>query len=241
MRTVTSPTLDPFTRDSDREADDKVPESSGHGFVPNSRRATKKSMPSLSLTGLKERLRDRADNAARGTDVPAGIDRGSDAAATTSARGRARMRRRLRDLRRLREAQLIELGALMLEAHKHGRADSPAIKSKLTEAAGTDDEARALADALETDAGLDTVIATGIAGPCPTCGMLASTSARFCSTCGTPLDGRPAAAPRSEQAAGAELPTTDAREAHRDADARTTEMQATNGNHPDEEHVEAEA
>ena len=155
----------------------------------------------MSLPSLKElsaRFRERVDSAARGSDVPAGIDRGGDVESPTGSRERGRMRRRLRELRRLREAQLTELGALVLEAHKHNRDDSPVIRTKAAEAAATDAEARALAEALGSDAGLDTVIAAGIAGPCPTCGTLASTAARFCSTCGTPLDGRPDAQPRDE-------------------------------------------
>jgi len=192
-------------------------------------------MPFASLTGLKDRMRARMDSAARGTDVPAGIDRGADAVAGAGSRERGRMRRRLRELRRLREAQLLELGALVLEAHKHGRADSPVIKTKASEAAATDAEARTLAEALDADAGLDRVVATGIAGPCPTCGTLTSTSARFCSTCGTPLDGRPDAAPRDSEPAPAETPLADAREAqapaaHAAPEETTGEVPATNGN-----------
>jgi hypothetical protein len=187
-------------------------------------------MPFASLTGLKDRMRARVDDAARGSDVPAGIDRGADAVAGAGSRERGRMRRRLRELRRLREAQLLELGALMLEAHKHGRDDSPVVKSKAAEAAATDAEARTLADALDAEAGLDTVVATGIAGPCPTCGTLASTSARFCSTCGTPLDGRPDAAPRDADPTQAETPLADAREVDAPAEDATTEISTTNGN-----------
>jgi hypothetical protein len=187
-------------------------------------------MPFASLTGLKDRMRARVDDAARGSDVPAGIDRGADAVAGAGSRERGRMRRRLRELRRLREAQLLELGALVLEAHKHGRDDSPVVKSKAAEAAATDAEARTLADALDAEAGLDTVVATGIAGPCPTCGTLASTSARFCSTCGTPLDGRPDAAPRDADPTQAETPLADAREVDAPAEDATTEISTTNGN-----------
>jgi hypothetical protein len=189
----------------------------------------------LSLTGFKTRLRETADRAARGTDVPAGIERGDDATAPPNSRERGRMRRRLRELRRLREAQLLELGALVLEAHRHERDDSPVIKRKAAEAAALDDEARALAAALETDGGLDTVVSAGVAGACPTCATLTSTTARFCSTCGTALDGRPGAAPR----AGAELAsaaprasaTADAEPAPAPApeDAPTTELSAPNG------------
>jgi hypothetical protein len=187
-------------------------------------------MPFASLTGLKDRMRARVDDAARGSDVPAGIDRGADAVAGAGSRERGRMRRRLRELRRLREAQLLELGALVLEAHKHGRDDSPVVKSKAAEAAATDAEARTLADALDAEAGLDTVVATGIAGPCPTCGTLASTSARFCSTCGTPLDGRPDAAPRDADPTQAATPLADAREVDAPAEDATTEISTTNGN-----------
>jgi hypothetical protein len=194
-----------------------------------------------SLTALKTRLRERMDESARGTDVPAGIDRGATAVAPTGSRERGRMRRRLRELRRLREAQLLELGALVLEAHRHDRDDSPIIKSKAAEAAATDAEARAVADALDEDAGLDTIVSAGIAGPCPTCGTLTSTAWRFCSTCGTPLDGRPDAAPRADQELVADTPVADAREvdAAQAADDPTTEMPHANGNGSSLEEVEA--
>jgi hypothetical protein len=195
-------------------------------------------MPLPSLTGLKNRLRHRVDASARGSDVPAGIDRGADAVAPTGSRERGRMRRRLRELRRLRETQLLELGALVLEAHKHDRDGTPVIKSKAAEAAATDAEARALADALDTDAGLDTIVTAGIAGPCPTCGTLASTAWRFCSTCGTPLDGRPDAAPRTDDPVAAETPLEDAREADV-ADDPTAELPSANGNGAAPEELEA--
>jgi hypothetical protein len=165
----------------------------------------------FSLTDLRTRWRDRVDNAARGSDVPAGIERGADAVAPSGARERGRMRRRLRELRRLREAQLLELGALVLEAHKHGRDASALVESKAAEAATTDAEARVIAEALDEDAGLDTVLVAGIAGPCPTCGTLNATSARFCPTCATPLDGRPDAAPRTDAADAPDTPLLDAR------------------------------
>lgn len=171
-----------------------MPEPSGNGSLPSSRHAFQTSMTMPSFSDITSRLRERVDDAARGTDVPAGIERG-DVTAPTSSRERGRLRRRLRELRRLREAQLLELGALVLEAHKQGRDATQVISAKAADAAATDGEARAIADALGTDAGLDTVIAAGIAGPCPTCATLTSTAARFCSTCGTPLDGRPGAAP----------------------------------------------
>jgi hypothetical protein len=227
----------PFSAGSDREADDKVTGATGRRFVPISRRANETSMELPSLTGLRTRLRDRVDDSARGSDVPAGIERGADAVAPTGSRERGRLRRRLRELRRLREAQLLELGALVLEAHKQGRGDSPVIKSKAAEAAATDAEARAVADVLDTDAGLETIVSAGIAGPCPTCGTLASTAWRFCSTCGTPLDGRPDATPRTDAPAAPETPVADAREPG--ADQPTTELPPANGNGSSPEELEA--
>ena len=213
-----------------------------------------------SLTGLKKRLRARVDDAARGTDIPAGIERDVDANANAGSRERGRMRRRLRELRRLREAALLELGALVLEAHRHDRDDSPVIKRKAAEAAAIDDEARVLAEALGTDAGLDTVVTAGVAGPCPTCGTLTSTAARFCSTCGTPLDGRPDAAPHADVTPVADAEVTDAPVAHpevaeaevdareagpgaraADAGAPTTELPAANGNGASADEIEATA
>jgi hypothetical protein len=240
---VTSPRpqREPFSGGSDREADDKVPEAFGYGFVPASRRGAQQ-MPFASLTGLKTRLRDRVDSTARGSDVPAGIERGADALAPNSTRNRGRMRRRLRELRRLREAQLLELGALALEAHRHGRDASSLIAAKAAEAAATDAEARGLADALETDAGLERLIATGIAGPCPTCGTLASTAARFCSNCGTPLDGRPGATARTPIGEDVETPLVDARIAHdsgQKPDDATTELPAANGDGQTPDEIEA--
>jgi hypothetical protein len=222
-----------------------VPDASGRGFVPSLRRAINTLMPLPSLTGLKMRWRDRVDTAARGTDVPAGIERGPGSAATAGSRERGQMRRRLRELRRLREAQLLELGALVLEAHRHERDESPVIKRKAAEAAAIDAEARALTEALQTDAGLDTVVAAGIAGPCPTCGTLASTAARFCSTCGTALDGRPDAGPRAEETApdpaGVPLDQAPANAERPAADPAglPTELPAPNGNGASPDEIEA--
>jgi RNase P protein component len=217
-----------------------VLDASGFGFVPSSRRTTKTSMQLPSLTGLKTRFRERVDDSARGSDVPAGIERGADAVAAGGARERGRVRRRLRELRRLREAQLLELGALVLEAHKHDRDASRVIKSKAAEAAATDAEARVLTEALGTDAGLDTVVAAGIAGPCPTCGTLAATTARFCSTCGTPLDGRPDATPRVDTEDAPDTPLLDARDVDAaELEPATTELPAANGNGAVPDDIEA--
>ena len=176
-------------------------------------------------------MRDTADRVAKGSHVPAGLERNGDAPAAASSRERGRMRRRLREVRRLREAALLELGALVLEAHRHDRDDSPVIKRKASEVGVLDDEARSLAAALETDAGLASIIVTGIAGPCPTCGVLNSTSSRFCPVCGTALDGRPDAEARADAPATSAPPR----------DPETTELPAPNGDGTSPEEAELEA
>jgi hypothetical protein len=99
-----------------------------------------------------------------------------------------------------------------------------------------------VAQALDADAGLDTIVSAGIAGPCPTCGTLASTAARFCSACGTPLDGRPDAAPRSDEPAAPQTPLADARGNELpDPEPATTELPSANGNGASPAEVEAGA
>jgi hypothetical protein len=168
-------------------------------------------------------MRDTAARVAKGSDVPAGLERNGDAPTATSSRERGRIRRRLREVRRLREAGLLELGALVLEAHRHERDDSPVIKRKAAEVAALDDEAQALASALATDAGLESVIVTGISGPCPTCGVLSSTSSRFCPVCGTALDGRPDAGPREPETTELPAPNGDG------TSPSESELEATTG------------
>jgi hypothetical protein len=108
------------------------------------------------------------------------------------------MRRRLRKLRRTRDALVGDLGGLVVELHRHGRADSPLVGQRVQQIAAMDAEMRGLAQALGSELTLGQVVIAGIAGTCAQCGTLLSTSDRFCSTCGTAVafaaDGRAAAA-----------------------------------------------
>src|SRR6188508_1016241 len=98
------------------------------------------------------------------------------------------MRRRLRMLRRRREAMLLDLGALVLEMHRHGRFLPDGVARRAAEAVGTDAELRALARALEAGDGNPDLVAAGVAGNCERCGALHVLGAGFCSQCGTKLD-----------------------------------------------------
>jgi hypothetical protein len=95
------------------------------------------------------------------------------------------MRRRLRRQQRIREALLLDLGALVFELHRHGRREPELLQSKAAELTTVDEEVRSLAEALEAGYGEPQLVAPGIAGSCPNCGGLLTTDARFCSSCGT--------------------------------------------------------
>jgi hypothetical protein len=58
------------------------------------------------------------------------------------------MRRRLRERRRVREALLLDLGALVYELHRQGKRAPDLLQSKAAELTEIDDEVRDLEDAL---------------------------------------------------------------------------------------------
>jgi hypothetical protein len=58
------------------------------------------------------------------------------------------MRRRLRQLRRAREAMLLDLGALVYELHRQGRRAPELLQQKAAELTVVDDELRDLEDEL---------------------------------------------------------------------------------------------
>ena len=97
------------------------------------------------------------------------------------------MRRRLRILRRRREAMLLDLGALVLEMHRHGRFLPDSLQRRAAEAVGTDAELRSLSRSLEAGDGDPDLVAAGVAGNCERCGALHTIGASFCSQCGNEL------------------------------------------------------
>ena len=96
------------------------------------------------------------------------------------------MRRRLRSQRRMREALLLDLGALVYELHRQGRREPELLQAKAAELSAVDQEVRALADALDQDESVLELVAAGIAGSCEGCGALLSTDSRYCPACGKP-------------------------------------------------------
>src|ERR671930_495156 len=101
-------------------------------------------------------------------------------------RERGRMRRRLRRQQRVREALLLDLGALVYELHRQGRREPELLQAKAAELSAVDDEVRGLAEALDERQPLAQLVAAGIAGSCQSCGTLLTSDARFCSNCGVP-------------------------------------------------------
>jgi zinc ribbon protein len=139
-----------------------------------------------SLKGLSKRAAESAGRAAEGSPVPAGQDTPTaEQLQRPGARERGAMRRRLRRLRRTREALVTDLGGLVVELHRHGRAQSPLIGQRVEQVAAIDAEMRGLAQALGSELTLSQVVVAGIAGACSRCGSLLSTSDRFCAHCGT--------------------------------------------------------
>jgi hypothetical protein len=102
------------------------------------------------------------------------------------------MRRRLRAVRRDRDAHLLELGALVFELRRRGR-DAPAlVEAAIERARVLDEEERALVAAV---AGPEVVAAAPAAPECATCHAPLHPGGRFCAACGAPVA---ASAPTAE-------------------------------------------
>ncbi|HEV2812789.1 MAG TPA: zinc ribbon domain-containing protein [Solirubrobacteraceae bacterium] len=108
--------------------------------------------------------------------------------ATPRFRERTKMRRRMRDLRRLREVSFRDLGGLSFDLHRFGRERPDLVAEKLASLQRIDAELRALETALDARRPLVELREPGIAA-CPRCGTLHGTDANFCPGCGTPLRG----------------------------------------------------
>jgi hypothetical protein len=103
-------------------------------------------------------------------------------------RARARIRRRLRYLRRYRELAFRDLGGLTFDLHRFGRDRPDLVAQKLETLATVDTEMRALEGALRERRDVTELREVGIAA-CPRCQTLHNTDANFCPGCGTPLRG----------------------------------------------------
>lgn len=87
----------------------------------------------------------------------------------------------------MREALLLDLGALVFELQRLGRREPELLQAKAAELTAVDQEVRALAHALDAGQGVLELVATGVAGSCGNCGSLLSTDARYCAACGSPV------------------------------------------------------
>jgi hypothetical protein len=108
--------------------------------------------------------------------------------ASPGFRERARIRRRLRYLRRLRELAFRDLGGLVFDLHRFGRERPDLVAQKLDGLSTVDRELRALETALGDRRAITELREPGVAA-CPRCQTLHGTDANFCPGCGTALRG----------------------------------------------------
>lgn len=103
-------------------------------------------------------------------------------------RTRARIRRRLRYLRRYRELAFRDLGGLVFDLHRFGRERPDLVAQKLEGLTTVDRELRTLETALRDRQDITQLREAGIAA-CPRCHALHDTDANFCPGCGSVLRG----------------------------------------------------
>jgi hypothetical protein len=159
----------------------------------------------------------KAHDAAAGSPVPAGQEPPpSDPAAVAAGPGpttaeRGSIRKRVRRLARLREVQLRELGALVVEMRRLQRENPELVARKAAELLALDEELRALRAALGSRETVGQIVAAGVAGSCRRCDTLLATDDHFCPRCGLAVEAAPGPAqagaqgePGAEPAAGPE-------------------------------------
>jgi hypothetical protein len=137
--------------------------------------------------------------ALEGPAVPAGVD--PVEARRPTFRTRARARRRLRYLRRVRELGFRDLGGLLFDQHRFNRPNEELVRGKLDAIAAVDHELRALERVLDDRRPITELREPGLSA-CPRCGALHASEARFCSSCGLQLRGPRAVAEIGEAAGG---------------------------------------
>ena len=98
------------------------------------------------------------------------------------------MRRRLRRQTQVREALLLDLGALVFELHRQGRREPELLQAKAAELVAVDEEVRALGESLGTGGNVLQLTAAGIAGSCAQCAAIMPLNARYCASCGAPAE-----------------------------------------------------
>jgi hypothetical protein len=142
---------------------------------------------------------------------------------------RWRLRRRLDRQQRMRQALLLDLGAIVFELHRQGRREPELLQSKAAELRAVDGEVRALADALEQDHGLSALSARGLLATCTACGGFMGRRDRYCPGCGA--EAGDSAAPDDAGGKGRNEPEEPPMEP---PFGETVEAAALNGSAPDE-------
>ena len=94
------------------------------------------------------------------------------------------MRRRLDRQERVREALLLDLGAIIFELHRQERREPEVLQAKAAELVAIDDEVRAITEALGEGHGLPELTATGLVATCTACGGIMGVRDRHCPSCG---------------------------------------------------------
>jgi zinc-ribbon domain len=154
-------------------------------------------MPAFLRRAL-ERYAQKVNRSAVGTAVPAGTEPGGPRGPT--ARERTLMRRRLRSLRRRREALMREVGGLVLESRHEENGSAERLDSRTHELEEVDAEARAIVEALRELKTMDELLSSGVSARCSSCGELVAARERFCPNCGAQVSR--AGAPGSHPPAG---------------------------------------
>ena len=131
--------------------------------------------------------------------APAGTD--PAAAPGPGFRERARLRRRLRFLRRVRELGFRDLGGLVFDQHRFRRPEPGLVTQKVTALAAVDGELRAIEAALGAEQPVTELREAGVSA-CARCGALIGSDARFCPSCGASVRGAREVVPVADAARG---------------------------------------
>jgi hypothetical protein len=94
------------------------------------------------------------------------------------------LRRRLDRQERVREALLLDLGAIIFELHRQERREPEVLQAKAAALVEVDDEVRAITAALGEGHGLPELTATGLVATCTACGGIMGIRDRHCPSCG---------------------------------------------------------
>jgi hypothetical protein len=84
----------------------------------------------------------------------------------------------------VREALLLDLGAIIFELHRQGRREPELLRAKAADLADVDVEVRALTKALGEGHSLPELTARGLVAACTACGAIMGVRDRHCPNCG---------------------------------------------------------